>query len=179
MYRLEAEVNEQIEPLKKAPASGLEVRWSDVFGTNIRMRSDPREESGSQPEQQRPASRLQWWNEGWSRWLDRQTNAEVEQETRRRHARKLQESLKEGEARGREPVQTDMTVGPLHKFLFELSGQPLDQIAAAWRRDGAPADAVGRIPAVRQAPHEWRSLLRPYKPGHDIESLLGPIPLPP
>ena len=49
----------------------------------------------------------------------------------------------------------------LHKLLSELPGLPLDQIAAVWHRDGAPADAVDRILAVRQAPHEWRSLLRP------------------
>ena len=181
LYRLKAGGYEQVEPLKKASASGPEVHWSDVFGANIRMRPDPREEFSVQPGQQRPALRFQWWDEGQDRWHDHQTDEEVEreqaeQETLRRHARELRETLKEGEARGRELAQTEMAVDLLHKLLSELPELPLDQIAAVWHRDGAPADAVDCILAVRQAPHEWRSLLLPDSPDHGGGLRWGPLP---
>ena len=51
-------------------------------------------------------------------------------------------------------------IAVLHVFLDkELTTNIRDRVAAVWRQEGAPADAMDRMLAVRRTPGKWHSLL--------------------
>jgi len=62
--------------------------------------------------------------------------------------------------RFQQEVRTEAVIAVLHVFLDkELNSNIRDRVAAVWRQEGAPANAIDRMLAVRRTPGEWHSLL--------------------
>ena len=165
LFRLENGAYRRAEPEPKEADTDPEEYWSEVFGTYIRMMPDPREAFSDKPAELRPPPRFQWWDPEQGRWRDTKTDAEVERQAERdRHAREVQESRTEGRTEGRLVATIDI----MRTFLGpELAVEELEQIEAAWRRDGLPAEALQRVQNVLQTPNEWRALLLPEDPNDD------------
>ena len=109
--------------------------------------------------------RFQWWDGAQGRWRDPESDAAHERQVERdRHARELQatrvESRAEGRAEGRAKERMEMAMAALHFLSEHLHARDRDRIAAHWRQAGPPPDVMDRLLQVRQAPAEWRSLLR-------------------
>ena len=86
------------------------------------------------PARAREDFRFQWWDGEQDRWRDPVTDAEHE--------------------------RTEKDVALLRLSLREvLSSAVLERIEAAWHRNGAPANFLRHIEAVRRTPSEWSSLL--------------------
>ena len=157
------------------PPIGAGDRWEvPVYGGGVLGR----------PFRLRPGAyepRFQWWDAAQRRWRDpesdaaherqveRERHARERQADRERHARELQatrvESRAEGRVEGREEGiaigETKVAIAGLHALLSDhLHSRHRDRIAAHWRQAGPPPDVMDRLLQVRQAPAEWRSLLR-------------------
>ena len=165
MYRLEGGVYRRVAPEPALSVEGVDAYWSGVFDTHIRMRPNVQEEAEAMqdlPEEYRPPPRFQWYDPDTDRWRDRETDREREWTEMERERTKL------------ERERTQLAIGLLRAYLgTELEPVELDQIEAAWHRDGLPTDVMDRIRKVQQAPNKWRSLL--WDPEHDH----GPDHVPP
>lgn len=165
MYRLEGGVYRRVAPEPALSVEGVDAYWSGVFDTHIRMRPNVQEEAEAMqdlPEEYRPPPRFQWYDPDTDRWRDRETDREREWTEMERERTKL------------ERERTQLAIGLLRAYLgTELEPVELDQIEAAWHRDGPPPDVMDRIRKVQQVPNEWRSLLG--DPDHDH----GPDHVPP
>ena len=98
--------------------------------------------------------RFQWWDAAQGRWRDPESDAAYERQAERdRHVRELQVMRTE--------ERVEMTIASLHTLPSDhLHSRYQDRIAAHWRKTGPPSDVMNRLLQVRQAPAEWRSLLR-------------------
>ena len=132
--------------------------WSEVCGTRVCLQADAYE------------PRFRWWDSVQDRWRDADT--EVRDERDRRDKEVRDEALTEGEAigeaRGREQGLAEgeaigearMAMGVMKDLLgATLAPVNLDRIEEHWRTKGPPADLMGFVRAVQQAPGEWRDLL--------------------
>ena len=151
MYRLEGGAYRRLAPEPALLVEGVDAYWSEVFDTHIRMRPNVREAAKAMqglPEEYRPPPRFQWYDPDADRWRDRETD------------RKREWTEMEGERAKLEHERTQLAIGLLRAYLgTELVPVELDQIEAAWHRDGPPPDVLNHIRKVQHAPNEWRSLL--------------------
>ena len=167
MYRLEGRAYRRVAPEPAMSVGGVDAYWSEVFGTHIRMLPNVREEAEAMqglPEEFRSPPRFQWYDPDAGRWRDRESDRErtwTEMEGERaKWERERTKLVRE---------RTQLAIGLLRAYLeTELEPVELDQIEAAWHRDGPPPDVMDRIRKVQQAPNEWRSLL--WNPDRDTDS---------
>ena len=174
MYRLEGGAYRRVAPEPAMSDGGVDAYWSEVFDTHIRMLPNVREEAEAMqglPEEFRPPPRFQWYDPDAGRWRDRESDrerawTEMEGErTKWERERAKWEDERTQSARERaklERERTQLAIGLLHAHLgTRMKPVELDQIEAAWHRDGPPPNVMDRIREVQQAPNEWRLLLEP------------------
>lgn len=165
MYRLEGGAYRRVAPESAMSVGGVDAYWSEVFDTPIRMRPHVQEEAEAMqdlPEEFRPPPHFQWYDPNTDHWRDRETDREREwTELEGERAKWEREQAKSARERAKlERERTQLAIGLLRAYLgTELEPVELDQIEAAWHRDGPPPDVMDRIRKVQQAPNEWRSLL--------------------
>lgn len=166
LYRLLDGEYRLVSPDQTLSEPGVPAFRSEVFGTRLRM----------QPGEGKP--QFQWYDAAKGCWRDRESDKLLQ--FRQALARSRQairaagfvegfaesyaESYAErhvgGKAEGLAKGYAKAAIVVMHDLLHsELAPGVRERIAAVWRQDGPPADAVSRIVAVKQAPKEWPSLL--------------------
>ena len=147
---------------------GAQGRWRDPESDAAHERQVERERHirERQADQERHAHERQADRErhAHERQADRERHAHERQADRERHAREL-EVERDRHIRELQVVRAEermeMAMASLHALLSDhLHSRDRDRIAAHWRQAGPPPDVMDRLLQVRQAPAEWRSLLR-------------------
>ena len=122
--------------------------FSTVCDTHVRL---------WQPDTRQPP-RFQWWDAGQDRWRDQAADAEHKLRDAQTETHEARAELQAVRAE-----QTAERIAMLRTLLDGVLPRPdLDRIADAWRREGPPADVIGRLLDVQRSPREWRSLLEPH-----------------